>query len=339
MLLIRPSTPAIDDKVDKKLKLVTIKNLVVRGKRFFRRPITLLIIPPRGAQTRNLRFPVWCVVLSGFMLTLLLTVVVADGVRYYQARAERRELARLRTVNLEQKQQLATLREQAQSTQEYLEEVKVLEQRIRERSGLQKSEDRRQSSRSGSGGVNRRPRLSLLNALFDPQDPDPEDVKTELAHTLREAEDALNNLERLEKDLDDHFKYLAAFPDQRPVTGEITSKFGYRSSPFGGRRSEFHNGVDLAANYGAAVSAAGDGVVVYAGYQSGYGRTVVISHGFGYRSSYSHLSNFTVKAGEQVKKGGVIGRAGSSGRSTGPHVHFMIEKDGVLVDPLPFLNG
>lgn len=310
------------------------QNLFARGKQYLKRPFILLIVPPRGAQTRSVRFPCWLLALSGFLLFLLLATVVVDCVRYYRMRGERAELARLRNVNNKQQERLAELQKQARSAERYLQEVRDLEQRIREKAGLRPGGG--YTSRSGNKSGDRM-RLSLFGASFDDQNAGPEEVGSALEATIRDAVNTRDSLQRLEEDLDARLKYLAALPDRMPVSGEISSYFGYRSSPFRRRSSEFHDGLDLAASYGTPVRAAGEGVVVFTGYRSGYGRTVEISHGYGYRSSYCHLSRALVKTGDHIEKGQILGLVGSSGRSTGPHLHFMIEKGGVLVDPLSVL--
>jgi len=165
----------------------------------------------------------------------------------------------------------------------------------------------------------------------------PLDVSQSIAEVSSESVEARQTLKSLEKDIDAHFAYLASLPDHWPVNGRMTSPFGNRKSPFGGGSIEFHDGIDLAADYGEPVSAAADGVVVYTGYRGGYGRTVIISHSLsGYKTSYCHLSKSLVKHGERVSKGQKIALAGSTGRSTGPHLHFIVEKDGVLLDPLEY---
>ncbi len=307
-----------------------------RGKLIFTRPFTLLIVPPRGAQVKSAQIPFWLMMLGGFALSCLLVATVFASFWYYKARADRAELAKLRQVNVAQKKKLTFLQEEAETVRAQLQEVEDLEQRVRAKAGL-RSSDRGPASRSGAGGAARKSRdslrTSLFGSLFGPEEPDADQIAQAFTEAEQEAKEALLILERLEKDLDAHLEYLAALPDHWPVRGRITSPFGWRSSPFGGRRSEFHDGLDLAAPWGAPVEAAGDGIVVFTGYRPGFGRTVVISHGYGYRSSYSRVSRCLVKTGERVKKGEVIARVGSSGRSTGPHLHFMVEKNGALLDP------
>ena len=119
----------------------------------------------------------------------------------------------------------------------------------------------------------------------------------------------------------------------RPVGGRLTSRFGMRHHPLLGY-TRLHKGVDFAAAYGSPVLAAASGNIVGAGWAGGYGRQVRIAHGNGLASSYSHLSRLAVAAGSFVRAGQVIGYAGSSGLSTGPHVHYEVRRNGVPVDPL-----
>jgi murein DD-endopeptidase MepM/ murein hydrolase activator NlpD len=118
-----------------------------------------------------------------------------------------------------------------------------------------------------------------------------------------------------------------------PMEQTITSAFGWRPDPFTGE-SKFHQGVDVRAAYGQHVPAVANGQVVSAGPAGGYGLSVVIEHGSGIRTRYAHLSEVSVKAGDVVERGRDIGRAGQSGRSTGPHLHFEVLADGRPVDPV-----
>ncbi len=113
----------------------------------------------------------------------------------------------------------------------------------------------------------------------------------------------------------------------------VTSKFGWRSDPLTGQ-TKFHKGVDLRAAYGQPVASVASGKVVQAGAEGGYGLSVVVEHGSGIRTRYAHLSEVSVKAGDPVEDGETIGKAGQSGRSTGPHLHFEILADGRPVDPV-----
>ena len=133
---------------------------------------------------------------------------------------------------------------------------------------------------------------------------------------------------------------LALVPYRKPVIGEVefTSGFGVRSDPFLGRPA-MHTGLDFRAQMGDPVRVTANGKVVSAGWSGGYGRMVEVDHGNGLSTRYGHLSEINVRIGEQVKIGQVIGEVGSTGRSTGPHLHYETRIDGEAVDPQKFLRA
>jgi murein DD-endopeptidase MepM/ murein hydrolase activator NlpD len=131
---------------------------------------------------------------------------------------------------------------------------------------------------------------------------------------------------------------LGIVPSLWPVVGEITGHFGERLDPFSGEGA-FHAGLDIASHYGDAVRATADGVVTEAGERTGYGRLVVIDHGFGVSTWYGHLSAFNTQVGMQVKRGDVIGYEGQSGRSTGPHLHYEVRIYNTPVNPWRYLTS
>ena len=145
---------------------------------------------------------------------------------------------------------------------------------------------------------------------------------------------------RLEENLRTYEAALSArqrIPSIWPVEGESTDGFGVRGNPFGGGGAEFHPGQDIAAPHGTPVAAAADGVVVKADWQNGYGQTVVIDHGNGLTTRYGHLSKIEVAAGQEIKRGDELGLVGSTGRSTGPHLHYEVRIGEVPVSPLHYL--
>jgi Peptidase family M23 len=130
---------------------------------------------------------------------------------------------------------------------------------------------------------------------------------------------------------------LSSTPTLWPVIGHLTGTFGERMDPFSGEGA-FHTGVDISSQYGDTVRASADGLVLEAEERSGYGRLVVIDHGFGVTTYYGHLSSFRVVAGQQVRRGDAIGNVGVSGRSTGPHVHYEVRINGAPVNPMRYLR-
>ena len=130
---------------------------------------------------------------------------------------------------------------------------------------------------------------------------------------------------------------LTFTPTLWPVVGRITAAFGERLDPFSGEGA-FHTGVDISAEYGEGVRAAADGVVIEAAMHAGYGRLVIVDHGFGLTTWYGHLSTFTVPPGLHVKRGDIIGYVGVSGRTTGPHGHYEVRINDAPVNPMRYLR-
>lgn len=121
-----------------------------------------------------------------------------------------------------------------------------------------------------------------------------------------------------------------------PLGGRYSSYFGQRSDPII-HTGQFHNGVDIASPYGTPIGAACDGVVSSTGWMGGFGNAVIIEHRNGYRTLYGHMSSITVRPGQKVKAGNFVGRVGSTGWSTGPHLHFTLSQNGRYINPLQVL--
>jgi peptidoglycan hydrolase FlgJ len=125
---------------------------------------------------------------------------------------------------------------------------------------------------------------------------------------------------------------------QMPVKGRISSDFGIRRDPFHGNHKH-HNGIDIAAPKGTPIGAAASGNVIFAGWQSGYGNTVIIEHADGRRSRYAHADRLFVEVGDSVQGGQTIATVGATGRATAPHLHFEVTANGVAIDPLKILSN
>lgn len=127
-------------------------------------------------------------------------------------------------------------------------------------------------------------------------------------------------------------------PTGRPVKkGWLTSSYGWRADPFSGKRT-FHSGVDFAAKQGAEVVAVASGLIIWASRDGGYGKMIAIDHGDGYVTRYAHNKKLTVVAGERVEKGDIIAHMGSTGHSTGTHVHFEVLRNGKKINPMKFIR-
>jgi murein DD-endopeptidase MepM/ murein hydrolase activator NlpD len=165
------------------------------------------------------------------------------------------------------------------------------------------------------------------------------------AHPVDSAQ-ALAALEsktaRLERDLrnyEDFLRWSGNTPAMWPVVGKLESGVGGRRNPFGGRRFEYHEGQDIDASYGTPVQVTAAGKVTIAGWQRGYGNVVYVDHGNGLSTRYGHLSKIEVRVGDAVMRGQKIGLVGSTGRSTGPHLHYEVRINNQPVNPKRYLPG
>jgi len=173
-------------------------------------------------------------------------------------------------------------------------------------------------------------------ALVDYPENDPR-VMDEEIQALGNRLQALNlSFETLGQAWQERSKVLACTPSLLPVSGFFSDGFGWRKDPITGQRA-FHEGMDIVAETGTAVRAPADGIVVAAGRNSSYGKAVDLSHGYGLGTRFGHLSFISVRPGDRVKRGDIIGRVGSTGRSTGPHLHYEVFKEGRQVNPRRYL--
>lgn len=143
-------------------------------------------------------------------------------------------------------------------------------------------------------------------------------------------------LHTLDQYLLDKDSILLSTPTVLPTNGWITSYFGHRISPTAGVR-KMHEGLDVGANYGTPIRAPADGLVTFAGNKAGFGLFVQIDHGYGIETIYAHSQKIIAKNGQRVKRGDLLAKVGSSGYSTGPHLHYEVRVNGIAVDPLYFI--
>jgi len=177
--------------------------------------------------------------------------------------------------------------------------------------------------------MDRSPEIDQIVGTGGPETVSSLDKKaTQLEHEVRQIND------RLRSDL----LRLASVPTGLPVNGYISDGFGMRRNPFSGEGRETHQGLDIAVDFGTPVASTADGLVIHAGPYSGYGNLVILYHSNGLTTRYGHLSRITVEAGQRIKRGDQIGHAGSTGRSTGPHVHYEVRENDQAVDPMRFVG-
>jgi murein DD-endopeptidase MepM/ murein hydrolase activator NlpD len=145
-------------------------------------------------------------------------------------------------------------------------------------------------------------------------------------------------LRQLKDAFDKNQVRLASTPSGWPVRGYITDGFGMRANPFGGGGTESHAGLDISAPFGTAINATADGIVIFAGYNGGYGNVVVLDHGYGVTTRFGHMSRIDVQVGDHVTRGKQIGAVGSTGRSTAPHCHYEVRLQDRAVNPMTYLT-
>ncbi len=188
--------------------------------------------------------------------------------------------------------------------------------------------------KSRATGGNTQPNAAISSLLSASPLASPEDTFGILRDLLEGLEYRLRYVRR---DVERREALAAATPSIWPAHGWLTGSFGGRSDPFTGETG-FHQGLDISADKGQPVYATADGTVESASYSGDYGNLIVLQHGFGLMTRYGHLSGFNVKAGQPVKRGDVIGFVGSTGRSTGAHLHYEILVNDKLINPLQLLT-
>jgi murein DD-endopeptidase MepM/ murein hydrolase activator NlpD len=157
-----------------------------------------------------------------------------------------------------------------------------------------------------------------------------------LASLEREASRQESSLRELQEYFDDQKSLLASTPSVWPTRGWVTSDFGVRLDPYTAERM-MHRGLDIATPHGQTVYSPSDATVVFAGTESGYGKVLVLDHGYGVKTRYGHLSEIFVKLGDRVKRGVRVAAVGNTGRSTGPHLHYEVRVNGIPENPRKFI--
>lgn len=242
-----------------------------------------------------------------------------------QNEQQKQELAAYKQTKSEQEQTIRQLRLMAETNQKKLAALSKLEDQVRsqmEKSGAQLPPKSNASDYAGQGG----PVLGSAN---------PANIVLEQEKNIgREADAKKADLENLLSAIETENYRRDVTPSQWPTSGgSISSPFGGRSNPFGGYGRDWHPGIDIANDYGAPVYASAAGYVQQAGWYGGYGIYARINHDYGYQTAYGHMSRVVCSAGQYVKKGEIIGYVGSTGYSTGPHLHFEVIRYGEQVDP------
>ena len=307
---------------------------VKKQKRKINDKYTLMLIPHNGKESKSYNFRSSVIAKIGIVFYILLFFGIIGALRtsivVYDAYASQHELAAYRSEKAAQEQKLADLQKENEKMQQEMAEISALENEVRKELGNNKQPSR--------GGIDR----SQYMGQGGPLQADIKMIDVYAAQTKNlqaEIQQKKENLSNLLAQLKERNARLNATPDIWPTAGgSITSYFGGRANPFSGYGYDYHPGIDIGNDYGAPIYAGADGHVEFAGWFGGYGRYVKISHGYGYETAYGHMSSIAVSSGDYVKKGEVIGYVGSSGYSTGPHLHYEVIINGQDSDPLELIH-
>jgi murein DD-endopeptidase MepM/ murein hydrolase activator NlpD len=304
----------------------------LRLRLFGGKKLTFLYVPD-NSSVRQFMVPRVVFYALGIGALLTLGLIGFFGSRYLSAAAEGRETLRLRGENIQLRDQLMQMQQQLASLQVEMKSSVDVQQRLRLVASLQELDQ--DVLRAGIGGPS--PSLSATQGLSPEVRRGVEDASAQLSQLLRQAQVQRESYSEILTALQDKRETWDHTPSVRPLTfGTITSQYGRRMDPFTGQTA-MHKGVDFAARPGSPIRATADGVVTAATTCAGYGLMVEIDHGDGLHSRYAHCMAALVKPGDRVKRGEIIARVGSSGRSSGSHCHYEILRNGLQLDPMNFV--
>ncbi len=293
--------------------------------------LTLLIIPHTGKGPVSLKVPVNVGHFAAAALVVVITFLAVFIHSYLHMVSQMEELKFLQGVTQSQKAEINHLANKTLQLTKQVEEVAELSNQIRDILGMEPAGTEGEERAAGGAGIDF-PRLLVDRGGF------------RMEVTSMELDSLRNTLEVKAEELhsmigaaEEYQHRMDHTPSIWPAQGRITSPFGYRRSPFN-RRMEFHGGIDIANSSGTPVMATASGRVVEASYRPGWGRLVIIDHGYSFRTYYAHLRGYAVSVGDTVTKGEIIAYMGNSGSSTGSHLHYEVHFAGERQDPLEYME-
>lgn len=320
-----------------------------------KRCFTVMIVPHSEEATFSLRIPLFVVQLAVALLVFGVAAFSVLGYAYLRAVAGAKDAETLRQINRVQQEEINALALETERLMEQMREVDELVDMVIERIELtpdlrEAIETQSFSSANPHGGY----KSNSNNVNSNPQlFSEYEHLGVDHSHDSRSSsngilERAAGNLALLQSIVPEQSDALNAFseyiekerakPALWPARGRISSGFGVRRVPYARSGYQFHTGVDIIGSRGSAIWATADGRVTFTGYRGSLGNIVVICHGNNYETYYAHLSGFAVVAGDEVERGQVIGYMGSSGRTTGTHLHYEVHNNGSPVNPYNYMK-
>lgn len=307
-------------------------------KRLLDKSFTLLIVPPAD-------FPLWRaqVPFRSALGALVLWTSVTAWVSFRAARQV--DYLATKADNGILRARVTSLVDEIERSGDDLAKAKDADQQLRKLLEMPTKQAIIEASpiETGEGGPTVWDRRDLLRRFAeDPAHESPAALEETLALLRQEEQARVASTAEIRRYVGKKHALFVATPLGWPASGHITSRFGYRLSPIEaeeGGFDEFHPGLDIAAKMGTEIHATADGVVERAGWAGGYGKLVFIRHSEGYATLFGHTSQLLVKVGDKVKRGQTIALMGSTGRSTGSHVHYEVWRRGHQIDPMAFLKS
>lgn len=318
---------------------------------------TLILVPDSSHDVRKWTIPGWSIrvgFISGLFAFALGVIMIFDYWSVIGQIERNRELTvELRKANNQleiYKERLNAIEESLLRVQSFATRVKIITNLESRESFVKNNLDQPpNSSDTIPPPTTQEDSLNLLENESNPatihpvQDPVEiaiEGDKQRLKDTLDRVQDVTlkteTELYELYELLADQRAFLASLPTRRPAVGYFTNGFGIRRSPYGDS-DKMHEGVDIANRPGTPIRAPANGTIAFSGFKPGYGNTIIIDHGYGLESWYAHSSRLLAKNGQAVKRGDTIAQMGSTGSSTGPHLHYEVHVNGIPVDPITYI--
>lgn len=282
------------------------------------------IILARFAETpaKAYCFPRKLAAAVGIITFVFISCFILSSLHYYQMWKKTGDFDRLKVEADQLRKENQTFRVSANQLTDRLSALEVVSKKLTILSGM---------DHDGMGGVGGPTSGSQLLGLSS------RELVTQLGQLNGKSRAVESDFRGLQDFYNNRTILLAATPAIMPVHGYPSTAFGYRSDPFTGLR-DYHPGIDISAPTGTKIEASADGLVAFADRQMGYGKLVILQHKFGLSTRYGHMSMIAVKPGQKVRKGDVLGYVGSTGRATGPHLHYEVRLNDQAMNPRLFMR-
>lgn len=295
--------------------------------------ITILIFGHKTSKTRHLKIRKKTIKIGLYLSAFALLSVTFFFCDYIQVKKKAYEVARLREQTEAQRSQIHFFSSKIEELEKQVSRLKDFDKKIRIIANLERGQD--STPFMGMGGPSPSDLREKLKGDKDEKGL-VQQMKADVERLQSEATSRETSLSELERVLQTKREILVHTPSVWPAQGWVTSDFGFRTNPFTGL-TQMHEGIDISNRTGTIVVAPANGFVSDIGSDYAHGKFLIISHGFGMTTRYSHLNNTLVKAGQKVKRGDKIAEVGTTGKTTGPHLHYEVKLNSIPVNPMRFV--